>query len=141
MTTSSAAFPPLPSSAIVNLASRRRLRQCVGNLIALADSHEYTMSGMLRLLAEANATYGDTLVNEIVHTIERDRFDEASRGISLLRSIATPTARRALWTIAHPPYPSRVALQSEALWALYRLGEPVCIALLIPPRYGEIDCL
>lgn len=124
MTTSSTHSPPgFVGHNIIYLAPRRRLRQCVGNLLDLAASREYTIGGMLRLLADAVTTFGDDLIAEILRAMQREEGDALS-GVALLRIIASPAAHTALWRIAQD---ARWAgdVQSEAYWALYRLGEPV----------------
>ncbi len=108
---------------IVSLTVRRRLRQCVENLLELASSRVYTVGGMMRLVADATATYGDALVDEVQRSMVRNTGD-ALRGIALMRIIASPRARRGLWQIANDSQWSS-AITTEALWALYRLGERV----------------
>ena len=118
--------PHRPSSSaptnIIDLAPRRRLRHHVANLLELAAAPHVALSSMLRLIADANATFGDEVIAEMLRAIHRDVGDAAA-GIALCSLIATPAARTALWSLAHDHHWS-AAIHAEALGALARLGEP-----------------
>jgi hypothetical protein len=120
---------PTPNT-IVDLFPRRRLRQCVNDILTALHAHGYTVGSVRRLVVDANALFGDELVEELQRAIDRDGHQFAASAIAVLRMIATAPARVVLWHIGRSRHYGPL-LQLDALRALCQLGERVDIKELV----------
>jgi hypothetical protein len=120
---------PAPNT-IVDLFPRRRLRQCVNDILTALHTNEYTIGGVRRLVVDANALFGDELIEELQRAIDRDGHQLAAGAIAVLRMIATAPARVVLWRIGRGRHYGPL-LQLDALRALCQLGERVDVKELV----------
>src|SRR5579884_4067922 len=88
-----------PPNTIVDLFPRRRLRQCVNDILVAIHANEYTIGGVRRLVVDATALFGDELIEELRRAIDRDGHQLAASAVVVLRMIATTPAREVLWHI------------------------------------------
>jgi hypothetical protein len=115
MASSSANFSRI-HGAIVDLSIRRQLKQSVDDLFALLEYPEYQGHTINRILAEAEALFGDDLVYEIVRIACREGDIGVYHAITLCRMISSEAARGVLL---------------EALRTLKKMGEPIDMCRLV----------
>jgi|GEM_PF-3208958 len=117
--------PVPPTDTIIEFFPRRRLRQCINEILTLLSSDDdESVSVARRLVADANALHSDVeIVSEIERAIERDPA-KISSAIIALRIIATEPARAILWQIGRNRDLTPL-WRLDALRSLSQLGERI----------------
>jgi hypothetical protein len=120
---------PSHEHTIIEFVPRQRVHHCViGLLAALAEEDETGKAR--RLIAEADITFGETLVVELQRIVGRGPQRQALAAIQILLMLATDAAQMVLAEIGHDKAVHPL-LRLEALRGLRQQGADVPIGLLV----------
>lgn len=106
---------------IVELESRRKLRQQVNNLIGMAGHSTLTTSEIRQHLLQSVATFGQTFATQLVRSLQRDDAHERQSVVWLLTILNDPNTTAPLQQMKHNMRLSRSVRLSASL-ALAGMG-------------------